>query len=106
MGVFDIFRSSIPSQRQVTAHLLDPKTGHTTQEWIVGKDVDAETIAQFAEDGNLYIAIAYRSGEPTLTVVNRAKWISARMEFDAIDLQISDSPSLRLLREFEKNQSK
>ena len=106
MGIFDIFTRTKLTQRKVTAHLLDPKAGHTTQEWIVGRDVDAETVTRFAQDDNLYIAIAYKSGEPVLTVCSKAIWESARMEFDAIDLRMNDSPSLRLLREFEKHQGK
>jgi hypothetical protein len=106
MGIFDIFTGAKPSQRKVTAHLLDPKAGHTAQEWIVGQDVEVETVNRFARDGHLYIAIAYKGGEPVLTVCDKAIWESARMEFDAINLRMTDSPSLQLLREFEKREGK
>ena len=106
MGIFDIFTGGKTNPKKVIAHLLDPKAGYTTQEWIVGRDVDVETVSRFAQDGNLYIAIAYKSGEPVLTVCNKAMWKSAQMELDAIDLQMNDSPSLRMLREFEKNQDR
>ena len=106
MGIFDIFTRKKPTQKNVIAHLLDPNKGYTTQEWTIGKDVDAETVTRFAQDKNLYIAIAYKNGEPVLTVCSRAMWENARKEFDAIDVQMNDSPSLRLLREFEKHQNK
>lgn len=105
MGILDIFTAKKPAPTMVTAYLLDPKAGHTTQEWIIGQDVEAETVARFAQNNRLYIAIAYKGGQPVLTVCNKATWESAKAEFDSIDLRAGDSPSLRLLREFEQTKT-
>jgi hypothetical protein len=91
--------------KSITAHLLDPNRGYSTQQWEVGKDVEESTASTFAKDGNLYIAVAYEKGEPHLTVCDRDTWNQAKQAFDSTESRLEDSPSLKMLREFERMQN-
>lgn len=81
MGLLDRFKN----KKTIHAHVLDPNTGYTVQEWVVGADVDTKTVRQNSEDGKIFVLAAYENGKSRFSVVSRRIWDKARGEFERID---------------------
>lgn len=58
MSFFGLFGKNAPPS--VTAHILDPKIGYSTETWTVGQDVQREAVEKLAESGNLFVVVVLR----------------------------------------------
>ena len=105
MGIFDIFKKS-SDEKTVIANLLDPNDGHTQHVWTVGIEIDRETVDRLSERGNLYVVVAYVDGRQQMAVCKKSIWEGQKAAYDRIEKQLNDSPALRMLAEFRKNQEK
>lgn len=75
----------------VVAHVLDPKTGHTVQKWLVGPDIEADTVKRLGENGEIFVAIYYEEGKPKTMICKRAVWMQIKAQNDAIDRASEES---------------
>src|SRR3954453_11790351 len=70
-------------------HILDPK-GNRTENWVVGRDIPQDVYGRMKdENGDLYMIVVYREGEPDASVVPKAIWEQARIAFGEIDDSLS-----------------
>jgi len=83
MSLFGILGKKPPSS--VTAHILDPKTGYSTQIWTVGQHVTREDVEELSEDGNVFVVVAYVQGQPKSVICKRTIWLQVKAQHDAID---------------------
>tara|TARA_B110000238_G_C16062082_1_gene410978 strand:+ start:351 stop:1160 length:810 start_codon:yes stop_codon:yes gene_type:complete len=81
MSLLDRFKN----KKTIYAHVLDPNTGYTVEEWVVGVNVDARTVRESSEDGNIFVVVVYESSETNRLCVSRTTWDQARREFEKID---------------------
>jgi len=60
-------------------HILDALEGDRTVEWIVGEEVDQDTYERFKDrNGDLFVVVVYRKGEPEVSVTAREVWESMK----------------------------
>lgn len=69
----------------VVAHVLDPIAGYTKQMWRVGSDIEADTVKELGENGEIFIIVAYEQGEPKTMVCDRALWLRVKAQDDEVD---------------------
>lgn len=70
----------------IEAHILDPNEGCYLSNWIVGEDVDPETVKKFATKNNrLYVIVAYEEGKPHTLVTTKEIWGKQCAIFNQID---------------------
>lgn len=86
--------------KTITAHLLDPVHGYSKQAWVVGQEISEEG-SKRAEDGCMYLVIAYSDGEAQFLGCSKSTWQKQYAEFTAIDKAHENSPSLRLIDRFK-----
>jgi hypothetical protein len=69
--------------RVVRVHVLHP-FGNRDLEWVIGQDVDQETVDQFrdSETGDLYAVTHFEEGQPTTSVMKKSFWERARVVMD------------------------
>jgi hypothetical protein len=84
MGLFDFLRG--PAEVEVTAHILDPVSGYSTQVCRVGRDIDSETVRNLAVAGNIYVIVNRENGRAkNWTVLRKDAWDAVRKSFDGLD---------------------
>ncbi len=70
----------------VKAHILDPNRGYYSAHWIVGEDISKEDVEKFATPSSeIYVAVAYKGGEPNIIITTKEIWDKQRSIFDMID---------------------
>ncbi len=70
----------------VQAHILDPMEGYYVSNWVVGEDIERETVQKFATDNKqVYVSIAYEKGEPQTLVMKKEVWDKEKQLFDMIE---------------------
>src|SRR6266487_1599981 len=79
-------------QDACVAHILDPKHGLRTENWIIGEQVTPESYEKFKDaKGNIYVAIAYEKGEANVMLVQKAIWEQVAQQFSDIDRESRQS---------------
>ena len=70
----------------VPVHILDPLTDYRFETWVVGKDVDSETVEKFrdVQSGALYVLIAYKEGKKQVVVLKKHVWESTKKTMDSV----------------------
>jgi hypothetical protein len=85
MGLLDtIIGRKTPSAGRVVAHILDPITGYSNRELVVGKDIAADSVRRLGDRGEVFVVVAYDGGAPTATLCTRAQWLRARAKHDPV----------------------
>ena len=79
------------SKGRVVAHILDPIAGYSNRDLQVGKDIDADSVRRFADNGAVFIVVAYEGGTPTATVCKRAQWLRAQAKQNAAHRDVDAS---------------
>lgn len=79
-------KNSRPNE-SVTAHVLNPNFGYKRMTWRVGKEISQESIDKFADNGNVFIVVVYRSGNPSSFFCKREGWLNVLRQFQAIDAE-------------------
>ena len=70
----------------VKAHILDPIRGYYSEDWVVGEDVSREHVEKFAtESSEIYVVVAYESGEPKTVIAKKEIWDKQRTIFERMD---------------------
>jgi len=69
----------------VTAHVLNPNFGYKRMQWRAGKEISQESIDKFADNGNVFIVVVYRGGDPVSFFCKREVWLNVLRQFQAID---------------------
>ena len=82
MGIFKRLFNSPP--RTLTVHDIGPD-GSATYEYVVGRDISTEDVAQWADNGNLYVLHAYEDGVKNKFFCRRSQWIESRQQLIDID---------------------
>lgn len=68
------------------AHILDPNKGYYSEDWVVGEDIPKEHAEKFATPlSEIYVVVAYESGERKVIVTTKEIWDKQRSIFDMID---------------------
>ncbi len=70
----------------VEAHILDSIRGYYVETWIVGDDIERETVEEYAtSSGELYAMCVYEKGEPQTYVIAKEIWDKQKSIFSSID---------------------
>lgn len=96
MGIFSNILKKTPVN--VTAHILDPKSGYQTQIWTVGTDISNDTVSRLADGTNIYVVRSYKAGEIEQVVCKKGIWLFTKTQMDAID----DESQIAMARTKEK----
>lgn len=69
----------------IRVHMLNPY-GNTVEYWIIGKDIDQETVNQFldAESGDIYAMTHFEEGVPQKSILKKEAWEKARQLMDSV----------------------
>lgn len=69
----------------VRVHMLHVLNGYNIQNWVIGQDIDAETVEKFrdSESDDIYAMTHYKDGEEQTQMLARNLWEKARREMDA-----------------------
>jgi hypothetical protein len=67
-------------EEMVRVHMINPVSGYSTEHWIVGKDVDVETVNKFRDlrKGDLYAMTSFENGQPKISVLKKDFWEEAK----------------------------
>jgi hypothetical protein len=99
MGIFDLFGKKPPGT--VTAHVLDPNSGYSKQQWTVGKHISAEALNRLADGSNIYVVVVYEAGQPKQVACKKEIWDQTRAQFEGIEAAGKDSMQ-RMMDELNK----
>jgi hypothetical protein len=69
----------------VTAHVLDARHGHCSFRWRLGHKVPRSALADFVQNGLVFVVVAYDGGVRKPFFVSRAVWHETRRALDEID---------------------
>ena len=75
----------------VVAHILDPNSGYTTQQWNIGEHIKEEAVSRLGDGGNVFVVVSYEAGRAKQVICKREIWNQVRAQFDGIDQAGSDS---------------
>lgn len=82
MSLFDRFKKA---PKKLTAHILEPDSGYTTQDWEVGIHISEEDASRLSDQNNLYVIISTENGERKMGMLPKEVWELAKAEYDEID---------------------
>ncbi len=70
----------------VPVHILDPLTDYRFETWIVGKDIDLQTVEKFRDSrsGALYALIAYEGNKKQVVVLKKHVWEATKKTMDSV----------------------
>ena len=70
----------------IRVHMIDPDKGYTIGHWIIGKDIDEDTVNKFRDKntGDLYAITYYENGEPKVSVMIKSLWDETKEKMDSI----------------------
>lgn len=70
----------------VRVHMINPVSGYSIEHWIVGKDVDVETVNKFRDlkTGDLYAMTAFENGQPKIRVLKKDFWEKTKKLMDSV----------------------
>lgn len=92
MGLFDsLFGKSSAPLSTVVAHILDPNSGYTTQQWKVGEHIEEEAVRRLSDRGNIFVVVSYEAGQAKRVICKREVWNQVKAQFDGIDRAGSES---------------
>jgi len=80
-----VTRRKLGSNGHVVAHILDPITGYSNRDLQVGKDIDADTVRRLADNGAVFVVVAYEGGAPSATVCKRTQWLRAKAKQGVVE---------------------
>ena len=69
----------------VVAHILDPKSGYTKQQWNVGEHIEQDVVNRLGDNGNIFVVVSYEAGHSKSVICKREIWHQAKAQFDTID---------------------
>ena len=55
-----LFRSKRNNPETIAAHILGTHGSYVTETWSIGRDVNPDVVARYAESGNLYVVSYYK----------------------------------------------
>ena len=69
----------------VRVHMLHVLSGYTTQHWVIGEDIDAETVEKFrdSESDDIYAMTHYEQGEEQTHILRKHLWEESHRKLDA-----------------------
>lgn len=70
----------------IRVHMINPVSGDSIEYWVVGEDVDTETVNEFCDPatGDLYAMTRFVDGQPERGVMKRDFWKRAKNAMDTI----------------------
>ncbi len=84
MGIFSkLFGKEEP--KTLTAHILDPDTGYTTEAWVVGRDVFPPENVDIKNTKEIYVVNGRKNGEVRSTICSKKIWLAAKAAYAEID---------------------
>ena len=74
-----------PSQPVVRVHLLG-LSGKTVEHWLVGTDIDQETVDEFRDvaTGDIYASTHLEKGKPQTFVIKKEEWETLRRKLNSL----------------------
>lgn len=74
-----------PGVKTVTAHILDPMNGYTTEQWLVGRDYFPPNGASVSAEKDVYVINHYKAGKAESILCNKRIWLQTKAQFSAVD---------------------